>query len=188
MSAASPSCWNLLDTLHSSYCERHRYWESGSGWVSSGTRYSWRRARDHYSKAKRSEKRHLRSAPPSLKVLVKTGLRSVSGKKKQKLEKKWRKMEKEALEGGLVTMEDIEMMATSEEDGNGHCPLQPINTRSSWSFNMKKHMKLRLKSSSIRGTQANEAMHTQPMESEGDNAMVECLYVHASFDQDSIHT
>jgi hypothetical protein len=92
MSAASPSCWNLLDTLHSSDYERHRYWESGSGWVSSGTRYSWRRARDHYRQAKRSEKRHLRSAPPSLKVLVKTGLRSVSGKKKQKLEKKWRKV------------------------------------------------------------------------------------------------
>jgi hypothetical protein len=36
--------------------------------------------------------------------------------------------------------------------------------------------------------QASEAMHTQPMESEGDNAMVQCLYVHASFDQDSIHT
>ncbi len=92
MSAASPSCWNLLDTLHSSYYERHRYWESGSGWVSSGTRYCWRRARDHYRQAKRSEKRHLRSAPPSLKVLVKTGLRSVSGKKKQKLDKKWRKV------------------------------------------------------------------------------------------------
>ncbi|CAK9198466.1 unnamed protein product [Sphagnum troendelagicum] len=163
MSAASPSCWNLLDTLHSSDYERHRYWESGSGWVSSGTRYSWRRARDHYRQAKRSEKRHLRSAPPSLKVLVKTGLRSVSGKKKQKLEKKRRKTEKEALEGGLVT--------TGEEDGNGHSPLQPINTRSSWSFNMKKHTKLRLKSSSIRGMQASEAMHTQPMESEGDNAM-----------------
>ncbi len=92
MSAASPSCWNLLDTLHSSYYERHRYWESGSGWVSSGTCYSWKRARDHYRQAKRSEKRHLRSALPSLKVLVKTGLRSVSGKKKQKLEKKWRKV------------------------------------------------------------------------------------------------
>jgi hypothetical protein len=44
-----------------------------------------------------------------------------------------------------VTMEDIEMMAASEEDGNGHSPLQPINTRSLWSFNMKKHTKLRLK-------------------------------------------
>jgi len=78
MSAASPSCWNLLDTLHSSYYERHRYWECGSGWVSSGTCHSCRRARDHYREAKRSEKRHLRSAPPSLKVLVKTGLRSIS--------------------------------------------------------------------------------------------------------------
>ncbi|CAM6037997.1 unnamed protein product [Sphagnum compactum] len=79
--------------------------------------------------------------------------------------------QKEALEGGLVTVEDIEMMAAGEEDGNDQSPLQPINTRSSRSFNMKKHTKLRLKSSSIRGTQASEAMHTQPMESEGDNAM-----------------
>jgi hypothetical protein len=43
-------------------------------------------------RAKRSEKRRLRSAPPSLKVSVKTGPRSVSGKKKRKLEKKWRKV------------------------------------------------------------------------------------------------
>jgi hypothetical protein len=85
-------------------------------------------------------------------------------------------------------VEDIEMMAAGEEDGNGQSSLQPISTRSSRSFNMKKHTKWKLKSSSIRGTQASEAMHTQPMEPEGDNAMVQCLYVHASFDQDSIHT
>jgi hypothetical protein len=83
-----------------------------------------------------------------------------------------------------VTVEDIEMMADSEEgkaplifhhhlslcifdfvsvthslfcvlcflDGNDQSPLQPVNTRSSRGFNMKKHTKLRLKSSSIRGT------------------------------------
>jgi hypothetical protein len=85
-------------------------------------------------------------------------------------------------------VEDIEMMAAGEEDGNDQSPLQPVNTRSSWCFNMKKHTKLRLKSSSVRGMQVSEAMHTQPMESEGDNAMVQCLYVHASFDQDSIYT
>ncbi|KAH8940511.1 hypothetical protein BDL97_15G092800 [Sphagnum fallax] len=124
-------------------------------------------------RAKRSEKRRLRSAPPSLKVSVKTGPRSVSGKKKRKLEKKWRKTQKEALEGGLVTVEDIEMMAASEEDGNDQSPLQPVNTRSSRGFNMKKHTKLRLKSSSIRGKQASEAMHTQPMESGGDDAMMQ---------------
>ncbi|CAM6063214.1 unnamed protein product [Sphagnum tenellum] len=121
-------------------------------------------------RAKRSEKRRLRSAPPSLKVSVKTGPRSVSGKKKRKLEKKWRKTQKEALERGLVTVEDIEMMAAN---GNDQSPLQPVNTRSSRGFNMKKHTKLRLKSSSIRGKQASEAMHTQPMESGGDDAMVQ---------------
>ncbi|CAK9206987.1 unnamed protein product [Sphagnum troendelagicum] len=121
-------------------------------------------------RAKRSEKRRLRSAPPSLKVSVKTGPRSVSGKKKRKLEKKWRKTQKEALERGLVTVEDIEMMAAN---GNDQSPLQPVNTRSSRGFNKKKHTKLRLKSSSIRGKQASEAMHTQPMESGGDDAMVQ---------------
>ncbi|CAK9865852.1 unnamed protein product [Sphagnum jensenii] len=121
-------------------------------------------------RAKRSEKRRLRSAPPSLTVSVKTGPRSVSGKKKRKLEKKWRKTQKEALEGGLVTVEDIEMMAAN---GNDQSPLQPVNTRPSRGFNMKKHTKLRLKSSSIRGKQASEAMHTQTMESGGDDAMVQ---------------
>jgi hypothetical protein len=81
--------------------------------------------------------------------------------------------QKEALEGGLVTVEDIEMMGAGEEDGNDQSPLQPVNTRSSRGFNMKKHTKLRLKSSSIRGKQASGARHTQPMESEGDDAMVQ---------------
>ncbi len=43
-------------------------------------------------RANRSEKRRLRSAAPSLKISVKPGPRSLSGKKKRKLEKKWRKV------------------------------------------------------------------------------------------------
>jgi hypothetical protein len=82
---------------------------------------------------------------------VKPGPRSLSGKKKRKLEKKWRKTQKEALEGGLVTMEDIQMMAADEEDDQ--VPLPPINSRlSSRGFSMKKHAKLRLKSSKGMGT------------------------------------
>jgi len=121
-------------------------------------------------RANRSEKRRLRSAAPSLKISVKPGPRSLSGKKKRKLEKKWRKTQKEALEGGLVTMEDIQMMAADEEDDQ--VPLQPINSRlSSRGFSMKKHAKLRLKSS--KGAQVSEAISVQPMEAEVDEAMVQ---------------
>jgi hypothetical protein len=121
-------------------------------------------------RANRSEKRRLRSAAPSLKISVKPGPRSLSGKKKRKLEKKWRKTQKEALEGGLVTMEDIQMMAADEEDDQ--VPLPPINSRlSSRGFSMKKHAKLRLKSS--KGAQVSEAISVQPMEAEVDEAMVQ---------------
>jgi hypothetical protein len=70
----------------------------------------------------------------------------------------------------LVTMEDIQMMAADEEDDQ--VPLPPINSRlSSRGFSMKKHAKLRLKSS--KGAQVSEAISVQPMEAEVDEAMVQ---------------
>lgn len=59
--------------------------------------------------------------------------------------------QKEALQSGLVTMHDIEMMAIDEEGGGNQGSLQPKLPELRRAFLMKKRAKLRLKSSSSKG-------------------------------------
>nr|XP_043617516.1 uncharacterized protein LOC122589305 [Erigeron canadensis] len=65
---------------------------------------------------------------------------TISGKRKRKILKKWRRDQKEAVEKGLITMEDIEMAVAdasgaSSQEGN-KSPLQ---------FHMKKGVKIKSK-------------------------------------------
>ncbi|MBA0684077.1 hypothetical protein Goari_025684, partial [Gossypium aridum] len=56
-------------------------------------------------------KRLIHGDPASKKLKNKSQSLSVSGKRKRKLLKKWRREQKEVIEKGLVTMEDVEMVA-----------------------------------------------------------------------------
>jgi hypothetical protein len=105
---------------------------------------------------KRAERRKQRAAVKSplekssaaLSLNVSAGAHSgyLSGKNRAKLTKKWRRAQKEALQSGLVTMHDIEMMAVDEEDGaatdEGVAASVP---KSKKKFSMKKRAKLRLR-------------------------------------------
>nr|XP_024392530.1 uncharacterized protein LOC112290483 isoform X2 [Physcomitrium patens] len=128
-------------------------------------------------RAKRAEKRKRRSSAATLRVSSGKALASISGKKARKLQKRWRqvgfghtgirvrtsgidhiifrhvkaKAQKEALQSGLVTMHDIEMMAIDEEGGGNQGSLQPKLPELRRAFLMKKRAKLRLKSSSSKG-------------------------------------
>ena len=74
---------------------------------------------------------------------------NISGKQRAKLTKKWRRAQKEALQSGLVTMHDIEMMTVDEEGGmDDGSDQQPSLPKSKKKFSMKKRAKLSLKSSS----------------------------------------
>lgn len=70
----------------------------------------------------------------------------LSGKKKAKLMKKWRRAQKEALQSGLVTMEDVEMMVADDEGSADQQELQPKLPKAARAFSMKKRAKLRPKS------------------------------------------
>ncbi len=90
-------------------------------------------------KRKRAEKaerkRAIHGDPLTAKLKNKPQPLSVSGKRQRKLFKKWRREQKEALEKGIVSMEDVEMavsQGTSEE-----------TSKNSTKFHLKKSVKLK---------------------------------------------
>ncbi|XP_071713846.1 uncharacterized protein [Rutidosis leptorrhynchoides] len=64
----------------------------------------------------------------------------ISGKRKQKLMKKWRRDQKEAVEKGLITMEDIQMAVA---DGSGTSSQEA--SKSPLQFKVKKSLKIKSK-------------------------------------------
>ncbi|XVF69340.1 hypothetical protein PTKIN_Ptkin11bG0072700 [Pterospermum kingtungense] len=65
-------------------------------------------------------KRAIHGDPSTKKLKNKSQPLSISGKRQRKLLKKWRREQKEAIAKGLVTMEDVEMVAaegTSKDAG-----------------------------------------------------------------------
>ncbi|KAI8540582.1 hypothetical protein RHMOL_Rhmol09G0274500 [Rhododendron molle] len=54
-------------------------------------------------------KRATKGEPFTGKLKIKPQPHSISGKRKRKIFKKWRRDQKEAVEKGLVTMQDVEM-------------------------------------------------------------------------------
>ncbi|KAM5557926.1 hypothetical protein ABKV19_024982 [Rosa sericea] len=82
------------------------------------------------------KKRRVHGDPVSGKLHLKQQPVSISGKRKRKLEKKWRRDQKEAVEKGLITMEDVEMAAADDNESQG-------TKRRSKKFHMKKSIKLK---------------------------------------------
>ncbi|CAK9172467.1 unnamed protein product [Ilex paraguariensis] len=81
-------------------------------------------------------KRAIHGDPLSGKLKQKPQPLSISGKRKRKLLKKWRRDQKEALENGLVTMQDVEMaVAEGTSEGAAKIPVK---------FHLKKSKKLKL--------------------------------------------
>ncbi|XP_024176033.1 uncharacterized protein LOC112181864 isoform X2 [Rosa chinensis] len=82
------------------------------------------------------KKRRIHGDPVSGKLHLKQQPVSISGKRKRKLEKKWRRDQKEAVEKGLITMEDVEMAAADDDESLG-------TKKGSKKFHMKKSIKLK---------------------------------------------
>ncbi|PKA60648.1 hypothetical protein AXF42_Ash006282 [Apostasia shenzhenica] len=85
-----------------------------------------------------NQKRALHGDPNTRKLRQKIEAVPISGKRKRKLLKKWRREQKEALEKGLVTMKDIEMAVV---DGTS----QKDKEKAQRKFNVKKASRLRIK-------------------------------------------
>lgn len=65
---------------------------------------------------KAARKREIHGDPVTAKLKNKPQNLSVSGKRQRKLLKKWRRDQKEAADKGLISMQDVEMMAASQPE------------------------------------------------------------------------
>ncbi|CAN1162484.1 hypothetical protein LINPERPRIM_LOCUS1144 [Linum perenne] len=83
------------------------------------------------------KKRLAHGDPITAKLKTQPQNHSVSGKRQRKLLKKWRRDRKEAVEKGLVTMEDVEMAVA---DGEG---TSKDSSKTSTKFNVKKGVKVK---------------------------------------------
>ncbi|KAK8934565.1 hypothetical protein KSP39_PZI014761 [Platanthera zijinensis] len=83
-------------------------------------------------------KRAAHGDPHTRKLKQKPEPIPISGKRKRKLFKKWRREKKAAIENGLVTMEDVEM---SVADGTSEVAKEKIKSK----FPIKKASRLRIK-------------------------------------------
>ncbi|XP_009613871.1 uncharacterized protein LOC107797187 [Nicotiana tabacum] len=85
-------------------------------------------------------KRAKHGDPNTRKLKQKAQPLSISGKRKRKLFKKWRRDQKEAIEKGVITMQDVEMAVADAADGK----TQDAN-KTPVKFPMKRSSKLKLK-------------------------------------------
>ncbi|OMO71148.1 hypothetical protein CCACVL1_18419 [Corchorus capsularis] len=93
-------------------------------------------------RARRAErKRAIHGDPSTKKLKNKSENLSVSGKRKRKLLRKWRREQKDVIDKGLVTMEDVEMAAAegTSQDASTSQDANKVPTK----FHMKKNLKLR---------------------------------------------
>ncbi|KAL3374094.1 hypothetical protein AABB24_005857 [Solanum stoloniferum] len=85
-------------------------------------------------------KRAKHGDPNTRKLKQKAQPLAISGKRKRKLFKKWRRDQKEAIEKGVITMEDVEMAVADAAEGK----TQDSN-KAPVKFPMKKSSKLKMK-------------------------------------------
>ncbi|KAJ4959049.1 hypothetical protein NE237_026160 [Protea cynaroides] len=82
-------------------------------------------------------KRIIHGNPVTGRVKNKPQPKSISGKRKRKIVKKWRREQKELLQKGVVTMEDVEMaVAEGTSQDTNKTPTK---------FHLKKNTKLKIK-------------------------------------------
>ncbi|KAJ0250694.1 Uncharacterized protein HA466_0139930 [Hirschfeldia incana] len=84
--------------------------------------------------AKADRKRAIHGDPLTNKLKTRAPVVSVSGKHQKKLLRKWRREQKDMVEKGLVTMEDVEMASADAASEDSKTP--------SRKFSMKKTLKL----------------------------------------------
>ncbi|XP_047323748.1 uncharacterized protein LOC124927385 isoform X1 [Impatiens glandulifera] len=86
-------------------------------------------------------KRAIHGDPLSGKLKVKPQPVSISGKRKRKLLKQWRREQKVALEKGLITIQDVEMALTEAADANKEAEEKP--STSAAQLRLKKRLKIK---------------------------------------------
>ncbi|XP_010261640.1 PREDICTED: uncharacterized protein LOC104600412 [Nelumbo nucifera] len=108
-------------------------------------------------------KRAIHGDPVTRKLKNKPQPLSMSGKRKRKLFKKWRREQKEALQKGIVSMEDIEMAVAEGSSQEAK--------KEETKFRLKKSAKLQVKQLKRKGKKKGKS--SKPAEEAPVDAMVE---------------
>ncbi|KAI3869738.1 hypothetical protein MKW98_030919 [Papaver atlanticum] len=103
-------------------------------------------------------KRELFGHPLTGKLTEKPQFVPISGKRKRKLFKKWRRDQKEALAKGLITMEDVEM-AVAEG------PSKDKSSKTLSKLHMKKSAKVQVKMLKGKGKDRKKSTSSKPASS-----------------------
>ncbi|KAK9120469.1 hypothetical protein Syun_018086 [Stephania yunnanensis] len=110
-------------------------------------------------------KRRVHGDPNTAKLKNKPQPLSISGKRKRKLFKKWRREQKEALQNGVITMEDVKM-AVAEDNAQDNAAKAPTKIR------IKKSSRLKVRQLK-RAEKKNPKQSTGQAAKAGVDAMVE---------------
>ncbi|MCD9646270.1 hypothetical protein HAX54_035991 [Datura stramonium] len=111
-------------------------------------------------------KRAKHGDPNTRKLKQKAQPLSISGKRKRKLFKKWRRDQKEAIEKGVITMEDVEMAVADAAEGKTQDTIRTVK------FPMKKSSKVKLQQLKKKGKNKRKSNKQASTEASTD-AMVE---------------
>ncbi|KMZ67360.1 hypothetical protein ZOSMA_26G01100 [Zostera marina] len=115
-----------------------------------------------------ARKRRIHGDPSTRKLKIRTQPVAISGKRKRKLFKKWRRDQKDKIEKGLITMQDVEMAVVQ-----GSSEINS-NERSNLKLNMKKKPKLRIRELKRQGKK-NGKNSTIKSSSAADNPLVDVM-------------
>ncbi|VVA90522.1 unnamed protein product [Arabis nemorensis] len=108
--------------------------------------------------AKADRKRAIHGDPLTGKLKTRVPVVSVSGKRQRKLLRKWRREQKEMVEKGLVTMEDVEMASAEGASEDSKKPTRKFSVKKTLKLNKLKNKGKKKKSEKATGTGSADQM------------------------------
>ncbi|KFK43176.1 hypothetical protein AALP_AA1G089700 [Arabis alpina] len=108
--------------------------------------------------AKADRKRAIHGDPLTNKLKTRAPVVSVSGKRQRKLLRKWRREQKEMVDKGLVTMEDVEMASADAASEETQKPARKFSVKKTLKLNKLKKKGKKNKSEKATGKASADQM------------------------------
>ncbi|XP_013605781.1 PREDICTED: uncharacterized protein LOC106312711 [Brassica oleracea var. oleracea] len=108
--------------------------------------------------AKADRKRAIHGDPLTNKLKSRAPVVAVSGKRQKKLLRKWRREQKEMVEKGLVTMEDVEMASAEVASEDSEKPARKFSVKKTIKLNKLKNKGNKKKSQKAGGKVSTDQM------------------------------
>ncbi|CAN8305886.1 unnamed protein product [Cochlearia groenlandica] len=108
--------------------------------------------------AKADRKRKIHGDPLTGKLKTRTPVASVSGKRQRKLLRKWRREQKDMVDKGLVTIEDVEMASSQGVSEDTKKPARKFSVKKTLKLNKLKNKGKKNKSQNVSGQVSTDQM------------------------------